>query len=38
MEKQIREALEQIRPFLQKDSRDIEFVEYTDDKVVKVRL
>ena len=38
MEKQIREALEQIRPFLQRDGGDIEFVEYTDDKVVKVRL
>ena len=38
MEKQIREALEQIRLFLQRDGGDIEFVEYTDDKVVKVRL
>lgn len=38
MEKQIREALDQIRPFLQRDGGDIEFIEYTDDKVVKVRL
>ena len=38
MEKKINEALEQIRPFLQRDGGDIEFIEYTDDKVVKVRL
>ena len=38
MENKIREAMEQIRPFLQRDGGDIEFVEYTDEKVVKVRL
>ena len=38
MEEQIKEVLEGIRPFLQRDGGDIEFVEYTDDKVVKVRL
>lgn len=38
MEEKIKEALEQIRPFLQRDGGDIEFVEYTDDKVVKVKL
>ena len=38
MEKKIKEALEQIRPFLQRDGGDIEFVEYTDDNIVKVRL
>lgn len=38
MEKKICDALEQIRPFLQRDGGDIEFVEYTDDNVVKVRL
>jgi len=38
MEDKIKEAIEQIRPFLQRDGGDIEFVEYTDDKVVKVRL
>ncbi len=38
MEDKIKEAIEQIRPFLQRDGGDIEFVEYTDDNVVKVRL
>ncbi|MFQ8603165.1 MAG: NifU family protein [Anaerovoracaceae bacterium] len=38
MESKIKEALEQIRPFLQRDGGDIEFVEYTDDNIVKVRL
>lgn len=31
-------ALDSIRPFLQKDGGDVEFVELTEDKVVKVRL
>ena len=38
MENEIRDALDQIRPFLQRDGGDIEFVEYTDDNIVKVRL
>ena len=38
MEDKIKAGLEQIRPFLQRDGGDIEFVEYTADKVVKVRL
>ena len=38
MEEKIREAIGQIRPFLQRDGGDIEFVEYTDDNIVKVRL
>ena len=38
MEQKIREGLEQIRPFLQRDGGDIEFVEYTEDNVVKVKL
>ena len=38
MEKKINDALNQIRPFLQRDGGDIEFVEYTDDNIVKVRL
>ncbi len=37
MEEKIIQGLEQIRPFLQRDGGDIEFVSY-DDKVVKVRL
>ena len=36
MEKKIMEALDQIRPFLQRDGGDIEFGEYTDDNIVKV--
>ncbi len=38
MEEKIVEALGQIRPFLQRDGGDLEFIEYTDDNVVRVRL
>ena len=38
MEEKIKEALEKIRPYLQRDGGDVEFVEYTEDNVVKVRL
>ncbi len=38
MEESIRAALENIRPFLQRDGGDVEFVEYTEDQVVLVRL
>ena len=38
MEDKIREALNTIRPVLQRDGGDIEFVELTADNVVKVRL
>jgi len=38
MEQKIREALDQIRPFLQRDGGDIEFVELTEDNIVRVRL
>ena len=38
MREQIIEALEQIRPFLQRDGGDVEFVDYTDEKVVLVEL
>lgn len=38
MEQNIKAALENIRPFLQRDGGDVEFVEYTADKIVKVRL
>jgi len=31
-------ALQSIRPYLQKDGGDVEFVELTDDNIVKVRL
>ena len=38
MKEQIIGVLEQIRPFLQRDGGDVEFVDYTDDKVVLVKL
>ena len=38
MEEKINNALDQIRPFLQRDGGGIEFVEYTEDNIVKVRL
>ncbi len=38
MEQKIREALNTIRPILQRDGGDIEFVELTADNVVRVRL
>jgi Fe-S cluster biogenesis protein NfuA len=38
MEQNIKNALENIRPYLQRDGGDVEYVDYTDDKVVKIRL
>ena len=38
MEEKIISALEQIRPYLQRDGGDVRFVEYTDDNIVKVEL
>ncbi len=38
MEENIKKALDEIRPFLQRDGGDIQFVEYTDDHIVKVLL
>ena len=38
MEEKIKEAIGLIRPFLQRDGGDIEFVELTEDNIVKVRL
>lgn len=35
---QIHIALDQLRPFLNDDGGDIEFIEITDDFVVKVKL
>ena len=37
MEAKIQEALDKIRPFLQNDGGDLEFVEYKDN-IVKVKL
>ena len=38
MEKRIKNILEQIRPYLQADGGDVNFVELTDDLVVMVEL
>ncbi|MDR1571670.1 MAG: NifU family protein [Clostridiales Family XIII bacterium] len=38
MEENVKAALECIRPMLQQDGGDVEFVELTEDKVVRVRL
>lgn len=38
MEKEIIKALDTIRPFLQADDGDVEFVEVSEDAIVKVRL
>ena len=38
MEEKIKAGLDQIRPILQRDGGDIEFVEYTDDNIVRVKL
>lgn len=34
----VNKALDQLRPFLKQDGGDMELVEITDDKIVKVRL
>jgi len=38
MKEEILKVLEQIRPALQADGGDVEFVEVTEDGIVKVRL
>ena len=38
MKEKIIAALDEIRPYLQRDGGDVEFVDYTDDCVVLVRL
>ena len=38
MNEQIKEALEQIRPCLQRDGGDVQFIDFTEDGVVKVQL
>lgn len=37
MEKEIKEAIEKVRPFLQRDGGDVEFIRY-EDGIVQVRL
>ena len=36
--KKVQNVIAQIRPYLQQDGGGIEFVEYTDDNVVNVKL
>jgi Fe-S cluster biogenesis protein NfuA len=38
MEDHIKAGIEKIRPFLQRDGGDVEFVEYTADNIVRVKL
>lgn len=38
MEEKLKAAIETIRPFLQRDGGDVEFVAYTEDKIVQVKL
>lgn len=38
MEERIKKALETIRPYLKADGGDVEFVEWTQDGIVKVKL
>ncbi|MBF0142117.1 MAG: NifU family protein [Magnetococcales bacterium] len=38
MRKRVEEVLAEVRPYLQRDGGDVEFVELTADKVVRVRL
>ncbi len=38
LEEKVKSIIEQVRPFLQQDGGDIEFVQLTEDNIVKVRL
>jgi len=38
LEEKVKSIIEQIRPFLQQDGGDIEYVELTAENVVKVKL
>lgn len=38
LKKTVNDALEQLRPFLEQDGGDMELVEITEEKVVRVRL
>ena len=38
IKQQVEQALEKIRPFLQKDGGDIKLIDVTDEGVVKVQL
>lgn len=38
MEEKLRAAIEEIRPYLQRDGGDVEYVAYTEDNILQVRL
>ena len=38
LEKRVKNILDQVRPYLQADGGDVNFVELTDDMVVRVEL
>jgi Fe-S cluster biogenesis protein NfuA len=38
LEIKVKNVLDQIRPYLQADGGDVEFIEMTEDKIVNVRL
>ena len=38
LETKVKNVIDQIRPYLQADGGDVEFIEMTEDKVVNVRL
>jgi len=38
MEEEVKKAIDEIRPHLQADGGDVEFIEVTEDGVVKVKL
>ena len=38
LEKRVNEAIDMVRPYLVADGGDIQFVELTDDMIVKVQL
>jgi Fe-S cluster biogenesis protein NfuA len=38
LENKVKNVLEQIRPYLQADGGDVEFVDMTEDNVVNIRL
>ena len=38
LESKVKNVLEQIRPYLQADGGDVEFVDMTEDNIVNIRL
>jgi len=38
LEEKVKSIIEQVRPFLQQDGGDVQFIELTSDNIVKVQL